>query len=51
MLEGVNNNDYPVVRSTVLILVIFTAIAMLITDLMYAFIDPRIKAQYTNGSR
>lgn len=47
MLNGISGRDYPVVRSCVLVLAIFSAVVMLLVDLLYAFIDPRIKAQYT----
>ena len=30
---------------------VFTSIAMLLVDLVYAYVDPRIKAQYTNTKR
>ncbi|MCD7820327.1 MAG: ABC transporter permease [Lachnospiraceae bacterium] len=46
VLNGVNNRDYPVVRGSVIVLAIVAAVGMLIVDLVYAFIDPRIKAQY-----
>ncbi len=48
MLTGINSRDYPVVRGCVLILATFSAVVVLLTDLAYAFIDPRIKAQYVN---
>ena len=48
MLTGINSRDYPVVRGCVLILATFSAIIMLLVDLAYAFVDPRIKAQYVN---
>ena len=50
MLSGINNRDYPVVRSCVLILSLFAAVITLLVDLVYAFIDPRIKAQYVVSS-
>ena len=46
MLKGIESRDYPVVRSCVLILALFAAVVVLITDLAYAYLDPRIKAQY-----
>ena len=46
MLTGINGRDYPVVRSCVLILAVIAALVTLVTDLVYAFLDPRIKAQY-----
>ncbi len=50
MLTGINQRDYPVVRSCILILAIFSTVAMLLVDLVYAYLDPRIKAQYVNAS-
>lgn len=48
MLNGINGRDYPVVRGCVLVLAIFAAVIILLVDLVYAFLDPRIKAQYVN---
>lgn len=48
LLTGIQGRDYPVVRSCVLILAIFAAVITLGVDLAYAFLDPRIKAQYVN---
>ena len=50
MLTGINNRDYPVVRGCVIFFALFTSIAMLAVDLAYAFVDPRIKAQYAASS-
>lgn len=51
MLTGINNRDYPVVRGCVIFFALFTSIAMLAVDLAYAFVDPRIKAQYSASSK
>lgn len=48
MLNGISGRDYPVIRSCVLILAVFSAVVVLLVDLIYAFLDPRIKAQYVN---
>lgn len=48
MLNGINGRDYPVIRGCVLLLAIFSAVVILLVDLLYAFLDPRIKAQYVN---
>lgn len=47
MINGVNARDYTVVQACVIFLAIFFSIIMLLVDLMYSAIDPRIKAQYT----
>lgn len=49
MLNAINGRDYPAVRASVLFFAVFTAAAMLIVDLVYAYVDPRIKAQYSGG--
>lgn len=52
MMSAIGGRDYPVVRGCVLMLAIFAAIVNLIVDLIYGYLDPRIKAQYVNyGSR
>ncbi len=51
MVNGLNNRDYPVVRSSVLILAAFAAVVQLLTDLAYAFIDPRISAQFAGSKK
>lgn len=48
LLTGIQARDYPVVRGCVLILAIFSAVVILLVDLLYAYLDPRIKAQYVN---
>lgn len=46
LINGISARDYPIVRGCVVFFALFTSVVMLITDLAYAFIDPRIKAQY-----
>ena len=48
LLTGVTSRDYPVIRGSVLILALFSAVITLLVDLFYAYLDPRIKAQYIN---
>ena len=51
MLAGVNQRDRPVVCGCVIFFAGFTGIAILVMDLCYAFLDPRIKAQYARGRK
>ena len=44
--SAISNRDYPVIRGSVVFLAIAFSVIMLVVDLVYAFIDPRIKAQY-----
>ena len=46
IIHAVNARDYPVVRTCVLFFAMFTAVVMLIIDLIYAMLAPRIKARY-----
>ena len=46
IIGAVNNRDYPVVQGGSIILAIAFSIAMLLIDLLYAAVDPRIKAKY-----
>lgn len=44
--NAISARDYPVIRGSVVVLTILLCIIVLITDLAYAFVDPRIKAEY-----
>lgn len=41
--DAIQNRDYPLIQGTVLVLVTFFALINLVTDLLYAWIDPRIR--------
>ena len=47
LTNAISQCDYPVVRACILVMALFSAVIMVIVDLVYAYIDPRIKAQYT----
>ncbi len=51
MVGAINARDYNVVMSSVIILAIVFALIMLLVDLVYAMIDPRIKAQFAGKRR
>ncbi len=51
MLTGINSRDYPIVRGCVVFFALFTSLAMLAVDLAYAYVDPRIKAQYSSSAK
>jgi ABC-type dipeptide/oligopeptide/nickel transport system permease component len=51
MLVGINGNDAPIVRACVMFFALFTTVVILMMDLGYAFLDPRIKAQYSRRRR
>jgi len=51
MVKAIGNRDYPVVRGSVVVLSIVFSIIMLLVDIAYSFIDPRIKSQYTSSKK
>lgn len=51
MVTAVNNRDYTVVTGCVIFLAVTFSLVMLLVDVVYAFVDPRIKAQYTSGKK
>ena len=51
IVNAVNNLDYPVVQGGVILLAITFSIIMLLTDLLIAYVDPRVKAQITGGKK
>jgi peptide/nickel transport system permease protein len=46
MLSAINNRDYPAVRGGVLVIAVCFCLIMLLVDIIYAIVDPRIRAQY-----
>lgn len=51
IVNAVNNRDYPVVQGGVILLAITFSIIMLLTDLLIAAIDPRVKAGMSEGRK
>lgn len=48
LINAVKVRDIPIVRGTVIIVSVIVALINLIIDIIYAFIDPRVKAGYVN---
>ena len=51
IVSAVNRRDYPAVQGSAIFLAIIFSVVMLLVDLIYAAVDPRIKAQYARSSR
>ncbi|MCI9149244.1 MAG: ABC transporter permease [Lachnospiraceae bacterium] len=51
MVSAINNRDYPAIQGSVFFVALTFSLVMLLVDLIYAFIDPRIKAQYQGKVR
>ena len=46
LINSINNRDYPAVQGSVIYIAFTFSVVMLLVDLIYAYVDPRIKAQY-----
>ncbi len=51
MTSAINQRDYPIVMGGVLVLGLIFSLIMLLVDIVYAYVDPRIKAQYEGRKR
>ena len=50
IVDGVSNRDIPVVCGGVILSTALVTITLLVIDILYAFVDPRIKAKYSRQS-
>jgi peptide/nickel transport system permease protein len=46
MVDSIARRDFPVIQGGVLFLAIVFSLVNLLVDILYAYIDPRIKSQY-----
>ena len=51
LVGGIGNRDINVVQSSVIFLAIAFTLIMLLVDLTYAFVDPRVKARFAGQKR
>ena len=51
MVQAINYRDYGAVQGSVIFSAITFSVVMLIVDVIYAYVDPRIKAQYEDKQR
>ena len=51
ILDAVNSRDIPMVTGCIILKTITISIILLIVDLLYAVVDPRIRAQYAKGGK
>ncbi len=51
MLDAINSRDWPAVQGGIILLAIAFSIIMLIMDLLYAAIDPRLKSEFRARGR
>ena len=51
MVDSIKTKDIPMVLGAVIFLAIMFTVVNLVVDIVYAFVDPRIKSQYQKTSR
>jgi peptide/nickel transport system permease protein len=51
LVDSINNKDYPCVMGTVLFIAVLCTLINLLVDIIYSFIDPRIKSMFKNRRR
>lgn len=47
LVKAVGDRDIPLATGCILLVTLFTTVVLLLVDIAYAFVDPRIKAQYS----
>ena len=47
LFTGLSNRDYPVIQACVLFISVIFSFVILLVDVIFAFIDPRIRSQYS----
>ncbi len=50
LVDSIVSNDYPCVQGSVLYLSVLFSVVSLLVDLLYAAVDPRVKAQFKSSS-
>jgi peptide/nickel transport system permease protein len=51
MMSGITSRDYRVINGSVLVISFMVCVMNLLVDILYAFIDPRIRAQYVSPKK
>ncbi len=51
IVDAVNQRDVPMVTGCIVMSTILISLVLLLVDLLYAMVDPRIKAQYKKGGK
>lgn len=49
LMNGISQRDYPVVQGGVIFIALCFCLCMLLVDLVFAFVDPRIRSQYKSA--
>ncbi|HHX30119.1 MAG TPA: ABC transporter permease [Clostridiaceae bacterium] len=47
MVDAIKARNYPLIQGSVLVLAVLQSVVNLVVDILYAFVDPRIRSQYS----
>ena len=50
MVEAINNRDFPQLRAAVILTAVTVSLVNLFIDILYAAVDPRIKATFKSSA-
>lgn len=48
---GISNRDYPIINGSVILTAFIVCMMSIVVDILYAVVDPRIKAQFSSGKK
>lgn len=51
LIDSINKRDYNAVQGSIIYIALTFSLVMLLVDIIYAFVDPRIKAQYAKKTK
>lgn len=51
MMTAIKSRDYPAIQGSVIFVAIAFSLVMLLVDILYAAVDPRIRAQFSKGGK
>lgn len=51
IVDGINTKNAPLVQGGILFVAVAMSLINLLIDVIYAFVDPRIRSQYSSGKR
>jgi peptide/nickel transport system permease protein len=50
-IASLTNRDYPAIQGSVLFLSMLFSLIILLVDILYAIVDPRIRSQYSKSKK
>ena len=51
LYNGISNRDYPIVNGSVILTAFIVCMMSIVVDILYALVDPRIKAQFAGKKK